>query len=215
MTLCYSSRETLHIGCIRAQTDRPCSHSSQPGTTYSQASREVQLVGMIHVDITTLSCLSASLLPLTPQPRGLPGHVASSPSAQSSVPGNAASVDVFVGGLQSDISPAALQDAMSAAGVVLSVRLQLDKGTGKCKGYAYVSFANPASARAACSITEVRSELELVGFVQVLLRLHQCRRGLTHPIAIFCKHCILFASFSGDTKQPSESSLVSATSGVA
>lgn len=83
-------------------------------------------------------------------------HASLSPAAQLSGPSTAAGVDVFVGGLPTDISADTVQEAMSSAGAVLSVRLQLDKATGKCKGYAFVSFTTPAAAKAACSITEVR-----------------------------------------------------------
>lgn len=79
-----------------------------------------------------------------------------------------------MGGLPADITQETVHGAMGGAGAVLSVRLQLDKTTGKCKGYAFVSFTNPAAAKAACSITEVCSKLEMsMCLVNVLVE-YQC-----------------------------------------
>ena len=59
-----------------------------------------------------------------------------------------------MGGLHQDVTESAIKAVLSVAGEVLSVRLQVAKNTQKCKGYAFVSFADRAAAEKASSLVQ-------------------------------------------------------------
>ena len=59
---------------------------------------------------------------------------------------------LFVGNLSFQTMERDLQDHFSAAGVVTSVNLMLDKFTGKSRGFAFVEFSTPEEAQKAAEM---------------------------------------------------------------
>ena len=67
-------------------------------------------------------------------------------------------VEVFVGGLPSDVTQEEVTEAFSKVGEVLSVRLNRRKKTGECKGFGFVRYKDQLTAEIACrDIKEVSS----------------------------------------------------------
>lgn len=66
-------------------------------------------------------------------------------------------VEVFVGGLPSDVTQEQVTEVFSKIGEVLSVRLNRRKKTGECKGFGFVRYGNQLTAEVACrDVKEVR-----------------------------------------------------------
>lgn len=66
-------------------------------------------------------------------------------------------VEVFVGGLPPDTREDQVQQAFSAVGQVISLRLNRRKRTGECKGFGFVRYNDQATAERACAeVQEVR-----------------------------------------------------------
>ena len=59
---------------------------------------------------------------------------------------------LFVGNLSYQTMDRDIQDHFSAAGVVTSVNLMLDKFTGKSRGFAFVEFSTPDEAQKAVDL---------------------------------------------------------------
>jgi cold-inducible RNA-binding protein len=56
---------------------------------------------------------------------------------------------LYVGNLSYDATENDLQDAFAAFGTVTDVNLITDRATGRSRGFAFVTFANPEAAKAA------------------------------------------------------------------
>ncbi|KXZ43462.1 hypothetical protein GPECTOR_89g482 [Gonium pectorale] len=79
------------------------------------------------------------------------GEVASLRANGTAAGGRSAGVEVFVGGLGPDAREEEVRAALTelGGGEVLSVRLQMTRGTSICKGYGFVTFAEEAAAQRA------------------------------------------------------------------
>lgn len=90
-------------------------------------------------------------------------------------------MEVFVGGLPPDTREEQVQQAFSAVGQVISLRLNRRKRTGECKGFGFVRYNDQATAERACAevqevhfpVDHVVSEAlrDLRAFLRVTLRL--------------------------------------------
>jgi RNA recognition motif-containing protein len=60
-------------------------------------------------------------------------------------------MNIYVGNLNYGLTEPELKDAFSAHGEVSSVKIIMDKFTGKAKGFAFVEMPNSDEARAAIS----------------------------------------------------------------
>jgi len=56
---------------------------------------------------------------------------------------------LYVGGLSYSMTEDGLKDAFSQAGTVISVKIVLDRETGRSKGFGFVEMGSPAEAQAA------------------------------------------------------------------
>ena len=64
---------------------------------------------------------------------------------------DSSAVEVFVGGLPPDTREEQVQQAFSAVGQVISLRLNRRKRTGECKGFGFVRYNDQATAERACA----------------------------------------------------------------
>ena len=71
-------------------------------------------------------------------------------------------VEVFVGGLPSDVTQEEVTETFSTGGEVLGVRLNRRKKTGECKGFGFVRFKDQLTAEVACRDIKEASVLKTV-----------------------------------------------------
>jgi RNA recognition motif-containing protein len=58
-------------------------------------------------------------------------------------------MDIYVGNLPYSMTEAALSELFSAHGNVSSVKIVIDRDTGRSKGFGFVTMSNPTEAAAA------------------------------------------------------------------
>jgi len=56
---------------------------------------------------------------------------------------------LYIGNLSADVTETSLNELFSKKGPVVEVKLMLDAGTGRSRGFAFVTMATPEAAKAA------------------------------------------------------------------
>ena len=67
---------------------------------------------------------------------------------------SAAAHDVFIGNLSSQTTEEQLRDVFQVVGAIKTIRLLVDKDTGRLKGYAFVEYTNADSVNAAIRLLD-------------------------------------------------------------